>query len=72
MIGMVVLGVILGAVWMAGLAWFVDSRRPSPQQQLRTYERRQRFIAQQERVRMNLTALQLVKEMLRQQNRRRF
>lgn len=72
MIGMVVFGIILGAVWMAGLAWFIDSRKPSPEQQLRVYERRQRFIAQQERLRMHATAIALVKEMLRQQNRRRF
>lgn len=72
MIGMVILGVIIGAVWMAGLAWFVDSHKPSPQQQMRTYERRQRFAAQQERLRMNMLALETLREMLRQQNRRRF
>lgn len=72
MMAMTMMGVILGALLMACLAWFLDQRRPSREQQMRTYERRQRFAAQQERLRMNMLALETLREMLRQQNRRRF
>lgn len=66
-------GVIAGAFLLAFIAAMANlPHRNQHERALRQYARRQQFAAQQERLKMNMLALETLREMLRQQNRRRF
>lgn len=55
----------LGATVMALGSWILDRVRPTENQQLRTYERRQKLAVMQAEMRMNLDALKAIRDMQR-------